>query len=445
MAAYEVLLLNTAIPQIQAAQSGDTYVVPRDIAFSTVASLAAGTEALPSLVATGDVNTGFWFPAADTIAASTGGTRRLTLDSSGNLGLGVTPSAKLEIYSTNNAFNALQVRYNGSNDAMGFGIANSNGFPYLGYNTKSQASVDAPVYERSNPAAQLRMDSGSFKFNIAASGTAGNAISFTQAMTLDASGNLVVGGTSANVGVWNKAITLNTASGNAAYELTVAGSAKGFFAADASNVYLQSSGAIPLIFTTNGSEKARITSGGDLLVGTSSITGARMVVVGSASSTSRVGIIRSTASGDTTYASLLVSKYDNDSTTSQVYVQFSMNNDGTASGQINANGASQVAFGSWSDSRLKENIVDLPSQWDNIKSLRPVEFDYIESEGGGHQVGFVAQDVQDVYPDLVGQRSDGMLTLSGMGKGEARLIKALQEAMARIETLEAEVAALKGA
>ena len=44
MAAYEVLLLNTAIPQIQAAQSGDTYVVPRDIAFSTVASLAAGTE-----------------------------------------------------------------------------------------------------------------------------------------------------------------------------------------------------------------------------------------------------------------------------------------------------------------------------------------------------------------------------------------------------------------
>ena len=91
--AYEILLLNTAIPQIQAAQSGDTYVVPRDIAFSTVASLAAGTESLPSLVATGDTNTGFWFPAADTIAASTGGTRRLTVDSSGNLGLGATPTA----------------------------------------------------------------------------------------------------------------------------------------------------------------------------------------------------------------------------------------------------------------------------------------------------------------------------------------------------------------
>jgi len=43
VAAYEVLLLNTAVPQIQAAQSGDTYVVPRDIAFSAALTLSAGT------------------------------------------------------------------------------------------------------------------------------------------------------------------------------------------------------------------------------------------------------------------------------------------------------------------------------------------------------------------------------------------------------------------
>jgi hypothetical protein len=41
--AYEILLLNTAVPQIQAAQSGDTYVVPRDIAFSAALTLSAGT------------------------------------------------------------------------------------------------------------------------------------------------------------------------------------------------------------------------------------------------------------------------------------------------------------------------------------------------------------------------------------------------------------------
>jgi len=84
VAAYEVLLLNTAIPQIQAAQSGDTYVVPRDIAFSTVASFAAGTAALPSIVATGDTNTGIWFPAADTFAISTAGTERARITSGGS-------------------------------------------------------------------------------------------------------------------------------------------------------------------------------------------------------------------------------------------------------------------------------------------------------------------------------------------------------------------------
>jgi hypothetical protein len=43
MAAYEVLLLNTAVPQIQAAQSGDTYVVPRDIEFSAAVEVSSGT------------------------------------------------------------------------------------------------------------------------------------------------------------------------------------------------------------------------------------------------------------------------------------------------------------------------------------------------------------------------------------------------------------------
>ena len=48
MAAYEILLLNTAIPQIQAAQSGDTYVVPRDIAINATAIISANsaTDAL---------------------------------------------------------------------------------------------------------------------------------------------------------------------------------------------------------------------------------------------------------------------------------------------------------------------------------------------------------------------------------------------------------------
>ena len=58
--------------------------------------------------------------------------------------------------------------------------------------------------------------------------------------------------------------------------------------------------------------------------------------------------------------------------------------------------------------------------------------------------GFIAQEVEEIYPDLVGERQDGMKTITGMGKMEARLVKAIQEQQVLIEQLQAEVALLKG-
>jgi hypothetical protein len=139
--------------------------------------------------------------------------------------------------------------------------------------------------------------------------------------------------------------------------------------------------------------------------------------------------------------------------TANVLIKFGINNYNSGSGQINANGSGQCAFGTFSDERLKENITNLPSQWDNIKNLRPVEFDFIESQGGEHQVGFIAQEFETVYPDSVASQpmfvganahsDEERLTITGWSKTEARLVKALQEAIAKIETLEAKVAALE--
>jgi hypothetical protein len=138
-----------------------------------------------------------------------------------------------------------------------------------------------------------------------------------------------------------------------------------------------------------------------------------------------------------------VIKYDNNTTTSQIFFKFIINQSANGSGQINANGANACAFGTYSDARLKENIEPLSSQLDNILALKPSEFDYIESEGGGHQIGFIAQEMQEVYPDAVGERSDGMLTISGWDKTTARLVKAIQEQQAQIEELKAAIAELK--
>ena len=60
--------------------------------------LLAGTAAAPTLIPTGDTNTGIWFPAADTIAASTGGTERLRITSAGRVGIGTSaPNDLLEV------------------------------------------------------------------------------------------------------------------------------------------------------------------------------------------------------------------------------------------------------------------------------------------------------------------------------------------------------------
>jgi hypothetical protein len=103
------------------------------------------------------------------------------IDSSGNLGLGVTPSAWA-------SYKALQVGSGYS--AWSTGVTNSRMFANTYYD-------GAYKYVGTGRATQYEQD-GYHAWYTAPSGTAGNAITFTQAMTLDSSGNLLVGTTSAS-------------------------------------------------------------------------------------------------------------------------------------------------------------------------------------------------------------------------------------------------------
>jgi hypothetical protein len=191
------------------------------------------------------------------------------------------------------------------------------------------------------------------------------------------------------------------------------------------------------INASTATEWMRIDSSGNVGIGTTSISARLNVVTDSGAAAD----LYTTASSGT--PCLYVKKQPNDGSTSQVYIQFLYNSATSGNGQINGNGSGNAAFGSYSDRRLKENIVDLPPQLANIMALHPVEFDW--KDGSGHQIGFIAQEVQNVYPDLVGQNSENeMLTLTDMNKNDARLIKAIQEQQALITSLTARIAALEG-
>ena len=109
------------------------------------------------------------------------------------------------------------------------------------------------------------------------------------------------------------------------------------------------------------------------------------------------------------------------------------------------------SYGAISDIKLKENVVDANSQWDDIKALQVRKYNFKEDQTHT-QIGLVAQEVELVSPGLVTESPDrdedgndlGTVTKSvNYSVLYMKAVKALQEAMERIETLEADVAALK--
>ena len=199
-----------------------------------------------------------------------------------------------------------------------------------------------------------------------------------------------------------------------------------------------------LIFKINTSqsntapvEVARFNNGGNLLVGTTNVSAS--VGEGIKFRTSSNGKTISTVSSRSTSADEGITMWSTGANTWRFYVGWG--------GKINATSNTIQAI---SDQRFKENIRDLDDGLSKVMELRPRKFDWKEGKGADikDDRGFIAQEFEEVFPDLVGEWKDEAPEGEEPYKAVSQdliptLVKAIQEQQTLIESLTTRIAALE--
>jgi hypothetical protein len=372
-----------------------------------------GSAATPAIRGT-DANTGIFFPAADTIAFSEGGVEAARFDSAGNFGLGVTPS-----------LNSLT---SGALDLAG-------GAGLFGFSNQTELTCNAYYnsvwrYKATGFATLYQMQSGQHQWSTAASGSAGGVVTFTQAMTLDASGRLGIGETSpAQLLDLKSAATdvagirfQNTSTNGRTFVVGAVGSG-GYFDAPIGSWSIRDS--------TAGATRLSIDSSGRLLVGYTSVVSGTPV-----GSVAAVGYAVKQGTGNAPRTDGNCFNIDWTGSAPQLWIQT------TNLGTISIS----------SDYRIKKNVeTQTFSGIQRVMQLRPVKYEFTDygvfKEDGVQREGFIAHELQAVIPSAVEGEKDAENQLQSL-KLDALvsvLTKAIQEQQALITSLTARITALESA
>jgi len=395
-----------------------------------VLAVTAGTAALPGIAVSGDLNTGLVSPGADQLAITTGGTSRLAVSTTAvsstlpvdvPLGAVGTPSLTFTGDLNTGLFSpgadTVALVTSGSERAR----IDSSGRLLVG--TSSGRTVG-------NTAGSIQIEGvtdTALTITDNSNGSAGDSTWLTLARTR---GTAVGGTTAVSSGDWLGNLDFaghNGSTFNVAARISgqVDGTVSGGGAGDMPG---------RLVFSTTAdgasspTERMRIDNTGQHRMFSTNFTYSLVIGNGSTAGTSYL------------FLEGRYSATDNSGAT------------GTRSFVVWSNGNVQNTNNSYtgiSDIKLKENIVDASSQWDDIKAL--LVRNYNLKEGQTHrQIGLIAQEVEPISPGLVYESPDrdeegndlGTVTKSvNYSVLYMKAVKALQEAMERIETLEARLTA----
>jgi hypothetical protein len=365
-------------------------------------------------------------------------------------------------------------------------------------NTYTQAQVDAGFLPKANPTFTGVLTGAAGTVSAPAITTTGDTntgiyfpaadtIAFSEggveSMRLDSSGNLGVGTTSptanrrldavisanasAGIRVQNSnagtATSSNTSysNGTSNHEFGILGTgystygvlsaSEAYIYGSGQNISIGADGASAVIKFGTGSgipERMRIDSSGNLLVGTTSGTYHRLVKNSSASIGCEIA--------------------NTSATTGSRCLDLSMSTNGDATGtfircadfgafrfQVLGNGNAQNvnnSYGSISDIKLKENIVDATPKLEKLKQVRIVNYNLIGEEQ--KQIGVIAQELEQVFPSMVDESPDRDKEGNDLGTTTKSvkysvfvpmLIKAIQELNAKLDAQAARIATLEGA
>lgn len=426
-------------------------------------TLEDGSESAPALAFRTDLNSGIFNGGGDNIRVSTGGSTRLTIDSSGNVGIG-TVNADRRIH-CHNSSNTTNVRAKFTNGTTGEGA--SDGFE-IGINASDPAEAAIVNYENSpmlfhtGGTEAMRIDnsqrlligtinaiSSSGERTLQIQNSGGPKIALGRNDTSIGSGNTIGGiefyGNDFNQGFVNTASILVEADGE--------------HGNDDKPVRME-------FHTTNSSttvERMRITKSG--FAKHTSDAGNYVSDTGtfhefrSNSGNQNNTVFFHNGVGNTQFG-IKISTANEQNDTSHNYIDCREGGSAIRRFIVFANGNVQNqnnSYGSLSDEKLKENITDANSQWNDIKALKVRNFNFINDSNKVKCLGLVAQEAETVCPSLVFEspdQEDDPVTGEIKDKGTKtkslkysvlymKAIKCLQEAITKIETLETKVAALE--